>query len=113
MTTSIDKMMTALNSKRSGLQTMHGHRPAPKVATPKTAAPAPIKIKAKNKGKLHEKLGVPKGEKIPKAKIKAAENSPSPALRQEAQFADNASGFAHPAPSAGPPTIHVHIHGGY
>lgn len=64
-----------------------------------------IHIKAKNKGKLHEKLGVPKGKKIPVAKIEAAERSPSPALRQEAQFAENARGFAHPTDG-----MHVHIH---
>jgi hypothetical protein len=48
-----------------------------------------IKIKAGNKGKLHKALGVAKGEKIPASKIKKAEKSKSPALRKEAQFADN------------------------
>lgn len=67
-----------------------------------------IHIKAKNKGKLHEKLGVPKGKKIPAAKIEAAEHADSPALRKEAQFAENARHFAHPA--AQPDGMHVHIH---
>lgn len=49
-----------------------------------------IHIKPQNKGKLHRRLGVPQGEKIPVSKIKAAENSSSPSLRSEAQFVDNA-----------------------
>ena len=46
-------------------------------------------IKKANRGKLHEKLGVKKGDKIPLSKIKKAEKSSSPAERKEAQFADN------------------------
>ena len=51
---------------------------------------AGIHIKASHKGLLHEKLGVPQGQPIPAGKIKSAEHSSSPALRKEAQFADNA-----------------------
>lgn len=54
-----------------------------------------IHIKKANKGKLHSKLGVAKGKKIPLGKIKKAEHSPSPSLRKEAQFADNARKFHH------------------
>lgn len=74
-----------------------------------------IHIKAKNKGKLHAKLGVPKGKKIPMAKIEQAEQSSSPALRKEAQFAENASHFTHAGPSddRGGQEIHVHLHAGY
>ena len=49
-----------------------------------------IEIKPQNRGKLHAETGTPKGQKIPVAKIKAAENSPDPAVRKRAQFADNA-----------------------
>jgi hypothetical protein len=42
----------------------------------------------KNKGALHEKLGVPEGKKIPKSKIKKAEKSKSPTLRKEANLAE-------------------------
>ena len=41
-----------------------------------------------SKGKLHKKLGVPKDKKIPMSKIKKAENSDSPLLRKEANFAE-------------------------
>lgn len=53
-----------------------------------------IHIKPSRKGLLHKKLGVPEGEPIPIGKIKAAEDSSSPSLRKEAQFADNARHFA-------------------
>ncbi len=42
---------------------------------------------AKSKGKLHKKLGVPEGKKIPESKIKKAEHSKSPTLRKEATLA--------------------------
>lgn len=63
-----------------------------------------INIKPSRKGLLHKKLGVPQGQPIPMAKIKKAEKSPSPALRKEANFADNAKGFNHtgPKPKAKP-----------
>lgn len=50
----------------------------------------PIHIKPGNRGKLHEYLGVPKGTKIPVAKIEAAKHSKSPAVRKRATFALNA-----------------------
>lgn len=46
-------------------------------------------INIKHPGRLHAKLGVPKGEKIPMKLIKSAEHSKSKSLRKEAQFADN------------------------
>lgn len=54
-----------------------------------------IHIKPSHKGRLHEKLGVPEGEKIPEAKIEKAKHSKSPALRREANFAENAKGWSH------------------
>lgn len=42
----------------------------------------------KSKGKLHKKLGVPEGKKIPEAKLKKAEKSKSPSLRKEAVLAE-------------------------
>lgn len=54
-----------------------------------------IKIKPSRKGLLHEKLGVPQGDTIPAQKIAKAERSRSPALRKEAQFAENAKHFHH------------------
>ena len=45
----------------------------------------------KKKGALHEALGVPEGEKIPKAKIKKAEHSKSPLLRKRANLAETLS----------------------
>lgn len=50
----------------------------------------PIRIKPSRRGLLHKKLGVPAGQKIPAAKVAAAKNSSSPALRKEATFAQNA-----------------------
>jgi hypothetical protein len=49
-----------------------------------------INIKPENKGKLHAKLGVPEGDKIPAAKLAKAKKSSSPAERKEATFAENA-----------------------
>lgn len=43
---------------------------------------------SKSKGKLHKKLGVPEGKKIPESKLKKAEHSKSPTLRKEASLAD-------------------------
>lgn len=54
-----------------------------------------INIKPSHKGKLHRALGVPQGEKIPAAKLAAAKNSKSPAIRKEANFAANAKHFDH------------------
>lgn len=55
-----------------------------------------INIKPSHKGLLHKKLGVPQGKPIPAAKVTKAEHSKSPALRKEAQFAENAKHFNHP-----------------
>lgn len=46
-----------------------------------------------NKGKLHEKLGVPKGEKIPEEKLSAALKSKNPETRREANLAKTLKGF--------------------
>jgi hypothetical protein len=54
-----------------------------------------IEIKPSRRGLLHSKLGVPQGEKIPESKLRAALHSKSPALRREAQFAENAKHFKH------------------
>lgn len=43
----------------------------------------------KHPGALHRDLGVPQGEKIPRAKIEAAAHSSNPTLRHRAQFAEN------------------------
>jgi hypothetical protein len=40
-----------------------------------------------SKGKLHEKLGVPEGEKIPIKKLDKAEKSKSPTIRKEVALA--------------------------
>lgn len=49
-----------------------------------------ISINPANKGKLHAKLGVPAGDKIPAAKLAKAKTSSSPTERKEATFAENA-----------------------
>jgi hypothetical protein len=51
-------------------------------------------IKPSRKGLLHKKLGIPTEKHIPVARLNAALQSKSPALRKEAQFAKN---FNHPA----------------
>ena len=53
-----------------------------------------IKIKAKNKGLLHEKLGLSVGTKIPDYLLEKAKKSSSPSLRKEATFAKNARGWS-------------------
>ncbi len=50
-------------------------------------------VKPKNKGLLHEKLGVPQGEKIPEKKLKKAEKAGGK-LAKEANFAENVKGLA-------------------
>lgn len=47
----------------------------------------------KKPGALHKSLGVPAGEKIPKAKIEAATHSDNPTLRKRAVLAQTLSGF--------------------
>jgi hypothetical protein len=46
-------------------------------------------IQIKRPGLLHQKLGVPQGDKIPAVKLATAKKSASPALRKEANFAIN------------------------
>jgi uncharacterized protein YdaT len=72
-----------------------------------------IKGAIKHPGALHRDLGVPEGEKIPAAKLKAAEHSDNPKTRKRAQLADTMKHFAtggkvktfpipsRPAPSGG------------
>jgi hypothetical protein len=55
-----------------------------------------IRIKPANKGKLHRRLRVPSGEKIPPGKLAEALASKSESLRKEAQFAKNARGWSKP-----------------
>ncbi len=43
---------------------------------------------SKNKGKLHRRLGVSPGKKIPEGKLKKAEKSDDPTLRKEANLAE-------------------------
>jgi len=54
-----------------------------------------IQIKKKNRGLLHENLGVPKGEKIPGAKLEAAKVNAGPALKKRIVFAENAKKWNH------------------
>lgn len=54
-----------------------------------------IHIKKSHVGRLHEDLGIPKGEKIPAKKLEQAKNSGSAAERKRALFAINASHFLH------------------
>ena len=49
-----------------------------------------IHIKASHKGKLHEDLGVKKGEKLTNAELAKAKRSKNPAERKRATFAENA-----------------------
>ncbi len=49
----------------------------------------------KHPGALHRELGVPQGEKIPAAKLKAAAHSENPTLRHRAQFAETLKGLSH------------------
>ena len=44
-------------------------------------------IPKSHKGRLKEKLGVPKDEKIPAKKLEKAEHSKSPVMRREANLA--------------------------
>jgi hypothetical protein len=48
----------------------------------------------KNPGKLHRKLNVPEGEKIPESKLREAEHSNDPALRKEAALAETGKRYA-------------------
>lgn len=46
-----------------------------------------------SKGKLHKKLGVPEGKKIPEKKLKKAEHSVNPVIRKEANLAKTLRGI--------------------
>jgi len=48
----------------------------------------------KNPGKLHRRLGVPEGEKIPAGKIAQAAGSKDPSLRKEAALAKTGKRYA-------------------
>ncbi len=65
-----------------------------------------IHIKPSHKGLLHKDLGIPQGEPIPESRIKAAENSPDPAVRKRAHFAENARHFNHSRPASVVPRHH-------
>jgi hypothetical protein len=54
-----------------------------------------IHIQKSHEGLLHRKLGVPAGEPIPESKLERAKHSESPALRKEANFAENAKHWRH------------------
>ena len=56
-----------------------------------------IKGAIKHPGALHRELGVPQGQKIPAAKLKAAANSKDPTLRKRAQLAETLAGMHSPA----------------
>jgi len=46
-----------------------------------------------SKGKLHKKLGVPEGKKIPSGKLEKAEHSKNPTLKKEANLAKTLKGM--------------------
>ncbi len=48
----------------------------------------------KNPGKLHRRLGVPEGKKIPAGKLASASKSEDPSLRKEAALAKTGKRFA-------------------
>jgi hypothetical protein len=54
-----------------------------------------IHIMKSHEGRLHDKLGVPRGEPIPASKIAAAKKSSDPATRKQATFAENAKKWNH------------------
>lgn len=54
-----------------------------------------IHIKKSHEGLLHRDLGVPAGEPIPASKLSKAKNSPNPAVRKRAVFAQNAKHWNH------------------
>lgn len=52
-------------------------------------------INPKNKGALHEVLGVPEGKKIPEKKLEKAEHSKDPLTRKRANLAVTLRKFKH------------------
>ena len=61
----------------------------------KKGSPSGININPAHKGMLHEDLGVPEDQPIPSVKLRQAANSPDPAVRKRAVFAQNAKKFNH------------------
>lgn len=52
-------------------------------------------IKTSHKGLLHQDLGIPQGQPIPKEKLEAAKDSPKIAVRKRANFAINFNAEGH------------------
>ncbi len=46
-----------------------------------------------SKGKLHKKLGIPEGKKIPEKKLEKATHSAKPVIRREANLAKTLRGI--------------------
>lgn len=59
-----------------------------------------IKAATQNKGGLHRSLGIPEGEKIPKARIEAATHSDNPKTAAQARLAETLEGMHHKKRSA-------------
>ena len=53
------------------------------------------------KGKLHRRLGIPVGQKIPKARLAAAARSNDPETKREAVRAETMAGWNHKRPKKG------------
>ena len=51
-----------------------------------------------HKGKLHRELGIPEGEKIPQARLEAAEHSSNREVRNDAIRAKTMEGWHHTGP---------------
>lgn len=66
----------------------------------------PPKIKKSRRGLLHDKLGIPRGEKIGEARLERAAHSRSPSMRSEANFALNFNHRGHHGTVTG-----IHQHG--
>ncbi len=54
-----------------------------------------IHIKPENEGKLRQETKTPEGKNIPAAKLEKAAQSPDPAVRKRAVFAENAKEWNH------------------
>lgn len=52
-----------------------------------------IQSAIKKPGALHKDLGVPKGKKIPEAKLEKAEHSKNPKIAKRARLAETLKGF--------------------
>lgn len=48
-----------------------------------------------HKGKLHRELGIPEGQKIPQARLKAAAHSSNPTIRRDAIRAETMEKWHH------------------